>query len=69
MWRWGSDWMWEDGEPPVVLVDRDTREVVRPLVVDETTGAPLDPRRMRMARNRGQSYYPRRCSWRRRRRR
>ncbi len=51
MWRWGSDWMWEDEEPPVVLVDRDSRAEVRPLVVDEITGAPLDVRRLRMGRN------------------
>ena len=49
MWRWGSDWMWADGEPPVVLVDRDDRHVVRPLVVDESTGEPLDVRRLRVA--------------------
>lgn len=53
MWRWGSDWMWGEGEePPVVLVDRETRAEVRPAVVDERTGEPLDVRRLRMARNR-----------------
>ena len=51
MWRWGSDWMWEDGEPPVLLVDRESRQEIRPLVVDEATGAPIDPRRFRRARN------------------
>jgi DNA-binding HxlR family transcriptional regulator len=51
MWRWGSDWMWE-GEPPVVLVDRDTRAEVRPLVVDEATGDHVDVRRLRVATNR-----------------
>ena len=52
MWRWGSDWMWEDGEPPVVLVDRETREEIRPLVVDEATGEHVDVRRLRVATNR-----------------
>ena len=52
MWRWGSDWMWDGEEPPVVLLDRDTKAEVRPRVVDERTGAPLDVRRLRMARNR-----------------
>jgi DNA-binding HxlR family transcriptional regulator len=52
MWRWGSDWMWPDGEPPLVLVDRDDRHVVRPLVVDEQTGEPLDVRRIRVTANR-----------------
>lgn len=51
MWRWGSDWMWDDGQPPVVLVDRDTREEIRPVVVDEATGRRLDPRQYRKARN------------------
>jgi DNA-binding HxlR family transcriptional regulator len=55
MWRWGSDWMWEGDEPPVVLVDRDSRREVRPVVVDEHTRAPLDVRRLRVARNRRQS--------------
>ena len=52
MWRWGSDWMWDGDEPPVVLVDRESRAEVRPAVVDQRTGAPLDVRRLRMARNR-----------------
>jgi hypothetical protein len=52
MWRWGSDWMWDDAEggPPVVLKDRDTGRVVRPVVVDEETGAPLDVRTLRIGR-------------------
>jgi DNA-binding HxlR family transcriptional regulator len=52
MWRWGSDWMWDGEEPPVVLLDRETRTEVRPRVVNERTGEPLDVRRLRMARNR-----------------
>jgi len=50
MWRWGSDWAF-DGEPPVILSDRETHQEVVPLVVDENSGAPLDPRRLRMRRN------------------
>lgn len=52
MWRWGSDWLWEEEGPPLVLVDRDTGEVVRPAVVDERTGEGLDIRRLRLGRNR-----------------
>jgi len=52
MWRWGSDWLWDGEEPPVVLLDRTTEQEVRPQVVDERTGEPLDVRRLRMARNR-----------------
>jgi DNA-binding HxlR family transcriptional regulator len=50
MWRWGSDWLWadEDGGPPVALYDRDSGELVEPLVVDGRTGEPLDVRRIRV---------------------
>ncbi len=51
MWRWGSDWMWPDGDgAPVVLKDRSTGRVVRPLVVDEQTGERLDVRTVRIGR-------------------
>lgn len=52
MWRWGSDWLWPDDESPVMLIDRETRAEVRPVVVDEETGQRLDVRRLRMARAR-----------------
>ena len=48
MWRWGADWLWEDGTSPVALFDAETGAEVRPLVVDEHTGRPLDVRRMRV---------------------
>jgi hypothetical protein len=51
MFRWGSDWMWPDGDgPTVVLKDRETGAEVRPCVVDEHTGEPLDVRRVRVGR-------------------
>lgn len=50
MWRWGGDWLWPDGESPVVLEDRDTGEVVEPIVIDERTGERLDVRRLRIGR-------------------
>jgi DNA-binding HxlR family transcriptional regulator len=55
MWRWGSDWLWIDdaGAPagaPVVLKDRHTGRVVRPLVVDEETGEHVDVRTVRIGR-------------------
>jgi hypothetical protein len=53
MWRWGEDWLWaEDDQPPLMLVDRDSGQPVRPLVIDETTGQPLDVRRMSVRRRR-----------------
>ena len=49
MWRWGSDWLWEEGsEPPVELYDRDSGRPIRPRVVDENTGEPIDVRRLRV---------------------
>src|SRR3954465_3990184 len=50
MWRWGSDWLWEDegGRAPVELADRHTGEEVVPVVVDERTGERLDVRNLRM---------------------
>ncbi|MFK8025879.1 MAG: winged helix-turn-helix transcriptional regulator [Ilumatobacter sp.] len=49
MWRWGTDHLWDEGEPPIVLQHRKTGDVVRPVVVDEATGEPLDVRAMRIA--------------------
>ena len=50
MWRFGSDWFWEgEGEaPPLRLGDAETGAEIRPRVVDETTGAPVDVRRTRV---------------------
>ncbi|MEZ5144288.1 MAG: helix-turn-helix domain-containing protein [Acidimicrobiales bacterium] len=57
MWRYGDDWLFDggvDGGPggpnPLRLVDRDSGREVRPLVVDEATGRPLDVRRLRVER-------------------
>jgi DNA-binding HxlR family transcriptional regulator len=50
MWRWGSDWLWGENGPPVILVDNETGVEVRPLVVDENTGTRLTGRRLRMSR-------------------
>jgi len=50
MWRWGSDWLWDENDPPLILVDHETGREVRPLVVDETTGNSLTGRRLRVSR-------------------
>lgn len=52
MWSWGSDWLWKEDGPPVMLVDRDSRREVRPVVVDEATGERIDVRRLRAVRAR-----------------
>ena len=49
MIRFGDEWLFEEGRAPVVLRDRETGEVVRPQLVDERTGAPIDPTRVRPA--------------------
>lgn len=48
LWRWGEDWMWKNGQPPVAMVDRDTGAEVRPLVVDAMSGNELDVRRIKV---------------------
>jgi DNA-binding HxlR family transcriptional regulator len=50
MWRWGSDWLWGEDGPPVILIDNETGREVRPVVVDENTGIRLTGRRLRMGR-------------------
>jgi DNA-binding HxlR family transcriptional regulator len=55
MWRWGNDWLWEEGQPPLEWVDSETGRVVQPRVVDEQTGEPIDPRRLSVRRRRNQS--------------
>ena len=39
MWRWGSDWLWEEGsQSPLELYDHETGSAVHPRVVDEYMG-------------------------------
>jgi DNA-binding HxlR family transcriptional regulator len=53
MWRWSEDWMWADGERPLVaLKSRATGERVRPVVVDELTGERVTMHTVRLGRNR-----------------
>ncbi len=47
MWRYGEDWLWPEGEePPIQMVNRESGDVVRPLVVDEGTGEAIDVRKL-----------------------
>ncbi len=43
MVRFGDDFLFEQGRSPIVLRDRETGRRLRPIVVDEATGEPLDP--------------------------
>lgn len=47
LWRFGEDWLFRQG-PPVRLVDRQSGETIRPVVVDERSGRPIDLRRIRV---------------------
>ncbi len=49
MFRWGSDWLWPEGSDPAVeLYDRESGEPVRPQLVDENSGKPIDVRKLRL---------------------
>ena len=49
MWRWGSDWLWEDGDQtPLELRHRDSGETIQPRVVDEHSGEAIDVRKIRV---------------------
>ncbi|HXN86631.1 MAG TPA: helix-turn-helix domain-containing protein [Candidatus Binataceae bacterium] len=52
MWRWGSDWLWDSKGMPIMMIDAETSNEVRPVVVDENTGKRLDVRRLRITRAR-----------------
>jgi DNA-binding HxlR family transcriptional regulator len=53
MWRFGEDWLWEEGgEPPFQIFDRETGEPVSPRVVNERTGDPIDVRQIRLGERR-----------------
>lgn len=55
MFRWGSQWLWEEGsESPIELYDSESGRPLRPQLVDETTGKPIDVRRVRVGARRGQ---------------
>ncbi len=43
MMRFGDDWIFAKGKSPIVLRDRETGRLVKPRVVDERTGEPIDP--------------------------
>jgi DNA-binding HxlR family transcriptional regulator len=47
MMEWGNQWLDWETDPPVDLVDRDTGEVLEPVLVDRRTGEELEPRRTR----------------------
>lgn len=44
MIRWGDDWLSDEKGPPIALFDRRTGAPIRPRVIDETTGRPIELR-------------------------
>ncbi len=53
MWQWGDEWLWPSGQrPSVVLRDRATGAVVRPIVVDQDSGRRIDELDVTMSRRR-----------------
>jgi DNA-binding HxlR family transcriptional regulator len=53
MWRFGEDWLWEEGsEPSLQLFDRETGDPVSPRVVNERTGVPIDVRQVQLGERR-----------------
>ncbi len=49
IWRWGSDWLWDEGEKrELELYDRKTRRPIRPIVVDQNTGEKIDTHAIRI---------------------
>jgi DNA-binding HxlR family transcriptional regulator len=48
MLEWGNQWLsWPADVPPVHLVDRESGEVLEPMLVDRRTGVAMDPRKTR----------------------
>jgi DNA-binding HxlR family transcriptional regulator len=47
MWRFGEDWLFSQG-PPVRLVDRESGDEIRPVVVDERSGRRVELRSIRV---------------------
>ena len=49
MWRFGEDWLWPQGsEAPLQLFERESGDPIRPRVVNERTGEPIDVRKIRV---------------------
>lgn len=47
MWQFGDSWLFEDGAE-IELIDKRSGDPIKPRVIDETTGQPLDLRSTRV---------------------
>jgi DNA-binding HxlR family transcriptional regulator len=50
MWQFGEDWLFEPGKPSVLAMKTKNGSPIRPIVIDEGTGEPLDCREVRLRR-------------------
>lgn len=44
--QWGDKWMADENGPPALLIDKDSGAPLQPVVVDEASRQPLDPRKV-----------------------
>ncbi len=52
MWSWGDRWLFDEGGARIELANRETNTTVKPVVVDATTGEPVDVAVLRVRRKR-----------------
>jgi len=53
MIRWGDDWLADDNGVPIELYSKETGEKLRPVMVDEATKKPIDPRQVKVVKGPG----------------
>jgi len=53
MIRWGDDWLAGTAGPPIEMIDMGSGKIIRPLVVDEATLKPIDPRNIEVRKGPG----------------
>jgi DNA-binding HxlR family transcriptional regulator len=56
--EWGNEWLDWETDPPADLIDRETGEVIEPMLVDRRTGKELEPRRTRAVYRPGRGQRP-----------
>ena len=43
--KWGDSWMTDENGVPLEYVDRETGELIEPILIDKHTGEPINPRK------------------------
>ncbi|MEM8860094.1 MAG: helix-turn-helix domain-containing protein [Chloroflexota bacterium] len=44
--KWGDNWMTDEKGVPLEYVNRETGEIIEPVLIDKHTGEPIDPRKV-----------------------